>query len=419
MFARYLQVLRRPGAARFSAAGALARMQMSMTGVGAVLLLSAVRDSYGLAGLVSAIYTITSAVIGPQISRFIDAHGQRRIVPRQLTVHVAAVSSMIAVGVYTQLTWPIYLLAVLAGACQPNIGSLVRARWSQLMAGSPQLRTAFAFEALIDEVVFIIGPVLATVLALQLFSGAALMAAMLLLVVGSFFLLRQRSSEPTPSGQSGAKGKSAIRLSGVAGLFSVMIMLGGVFGSLEVTTLATTKAAGHPGMAGWMLAGYSFGSLASGLVFGAMNVRGPIVRHFVGAIAVLAVVSMPLVFLGPLWLLSLGLFVAGLAVAPALISGMSLLERIVPANRLTESMSWSNSGISLGLASSMPLAGFIADHHPPHLGYLVLSGCAVGALAIAMLVLRVLRRAQDASPVAGTPSDAATLDQALVEAGGQ
>ncbi|MDQ2844845.1 MAG: MFS transporter [Actinomycetota bacterium] len=416
MFGPYLQVLRRPGAARFSAAGALARMQMSMTGVGAVLLLSAVRDSYGLAGVVSAIYTITSAVIGPQISRFIDANGQRRIVPRQLTVHVVAISSMIAVGVYTPLNWPIYLLAVLAGACQPNIGSLVRARWSHLMAGSSQLRTAFAWEALIDEAVFIIGPVLATVLALQLFSGAALVAAMLLLVVGSFFLLRQRASEPKPSGQSGnAVGKPAIMLPGVAGLFVVMIMLGAVFGSLEVTTLATTKAAGHPGIAGWMLAGYSFGSLASGLVFGAMNVKGTIVRQFVGAIAVLAVVSMPLVFLGPLWLLSIGLFVAGLAVAPALISGMSLLERIVPANRLTESMSWSNSGISLGLATSMPLAGFIADHYPPHLGYLVLSGCAVGALAIALLVLRVLRRAQDTSSLDGS----AALGQSLVQAGGQ
>lgn len=415
MLGPYLQVLRRPGAARFSAAAALARMQMSMTSVGAVLLLSAVRDSYGLAGLVSAIYTITSAVIGPQISRYIDAHGQRKIVPRQLTVHVLAVSGMIAIGVYTPLNWPIYLLAVLAGACQPSIGSLVRARWSSMMRGSPQLRTAFAWESLIDEAVFIIGPPLATVLALQLFPGAALMAAMLLLVIGSFFLLRQTASEPKPSGTAiSAAGRPAILLAGVAGIFVVMIMLGGVFGSLEVTTLATAKAAGHAGVAGWMLAGYSLGSLSSGLVFGALNVKASLLRQFVGAIAVLAVISMPLVFLRPLWLLSIGLFIAGLAAAPALISGMALMERIVPGNRLTESMSWASSGMNLGLATSMPLAGVIADHHPPHLGYLVLSVCAIGALAVAMLVLRVLGRAQDAAAL-GDPA----LDQPLVQTGGQ
>lgn len=68
MFGPYLSVLRIPGAARFSAAAALARLQMSMSGVGAVLLISAVRDSYGLAGAVSATFAISMAVINPMIS---------------------------------------------------------------------------------------------------------------------------------------------------------------------------------------------------------------------------------------------------------------------------------------------------------------------------------------------------------------
>lgn len=411
MFGPYLEVLRRPGAARFSAAGALARMQMSMAGVGAVLLISAVRDSYAIAGAVSAIFAISNAVISPQISRLIDARGQRRIVPAALAVHLPALAAMIAIGVYTPLTWPILVLALVAGATQPNVGPLVRARWSRMLSGTPQLRTAFAWESLIDEAAFILGPVLATFLALQLFPAAALIVAATFLTVGLFFLLRQTATEPPASGVVRRSGeKSAVLLPGLLGVMGIFVLLGGVFGALEVATLATTKAAGEPGAAGLLLALYSFGSLASGLVFGAMNLKASLVGQFVGAITALAVVSLPLVFLGPLWALGLGLFVAGLAVAPALISGMALTERVVPAARLTESMAWVSSGLAVGLAISMPLAGWISDQYPAHLAYLVLSGCALLALVVALSVLPGLRRAQAAAFERETLAMAATLE---------
>jgi hypothetical protein len=401
VFGPYLKVLRLPGAARFSAAGLLARMQMSMIGVGAVLLISAVRDSYGLAGAVSASYAVAGAVISPQISRFIDAHGQRKVVPIQLGVHVPALAAMILIGVSTPMNWPILALAMVAGATQPNVGPLVRARWSAMLSGTPQLRTAFAWESLIDEVVFIFGPVLATFLALQLFPAAALIAATTFLTVGALFLIRQTMTEPPASGRlRGSGGRPAIFLPGVGGIVAIFVLLGGVFGSLEVATLAATQAAGHAGSAGLLLALYSLGSLLSGLVFGALNVRASLLRQFVGAITALALVSMPLVFLGSLWQLAIGLFVAGLAVAPALISGMSLTERIVPAARLTESMGWVGSGIALGLAVSMPAAGYLSDNYPPRYAYLVLSGCAVMGFLVALTVLRGLRRAQAAVSVA-------------------
>ncbi|MDQ2740339.1 MAG: MFS transporter, partial [Actinomycetota bacterium] len=151
MFGPYLQVLRRPGAARFSAAGMLARMQMSMAGLGAVMLLSAERGSFAVAGTVSSIYALSAAAISPQLSRLIDIRGQRRVVPAQLAVHVPAVALMIVFAVFTEMTWPIFMLAFIAGASQPMLGPLVRTRWSAMLTGDPQLRVAFAWESLIDE----------------------------------------------------------------------------------------------------------------------------------------------------------------------------------------------------------------------------------------------------------------------------
>ena len=274
MFGPYIQVLRRPGAARFSAAGMLARMQMSMAGLGAVMLLSAERGSFAVAGTVSSIYALSGAAISPQVSRLIDIRGQRRVVPKQLFVHVPAIAAIIFFAVCTELTWPIFVLAFLAGASQPIIGPLVRTRWSAMLSGDPQLRTAFAWESLIDEAVFIIGPPLATVIALQLFPAAALVLATSLLIVGTLLLLTQRSTEPAPSGRStGGGGKPAILLPGVAGITAIFALMGGIFGAFEVTTVAFAKEAGHSGVAGLLLALYAFGSLLAGYVIDRSEVR--------------------------------------------------------------------------------------------------------------------------------------------------
>jgi MFS family permease len=402
VFGPYVQVLRRPGAAKFSAAGLLARMQMSMSGVGAVLFVSAERGSYAVAGIASAVFSIACAVVGPQLSRLIDAHGQRKVVPIQLAVHVPAILGIILVGLTTSLNWPIYLLAGIAGAAAPNIGPLVRARWSNQLSGSPQLRTAFAWESLLDEVVFIVGPPLATVLALQLFPSAALIAASVFLMVGSALLLMQRSTEPPVVRRGGARsGPPALLLPGVAGIAAIFVLVGGVFGTWEVSTVAFAQEQGHPGMAGLLLALYSFGSLSGGLIFGVLELRVSLAVQYVFAACAMGVITLPIPFLDSLLALGVGAVVAGFAVAPVLISGMALVERIVPAGRLTESMTWASSGLSVGLAVSMPLAGIIVDHQGASTAYLLMSASAVGAAAMALLLLATLRRAQH---------DAALLD---------
>ena len=393
MFGPYLQVLRRPGAARFSAAGMLARMQMSMAGLGAVMLLSAERGSFAIAGIVSSIYALSAAAISPQISRLIDIRGQRQVVPKQLLVHVPAIALMIFFAVYTSLTWPIFVLAFIAGAAQPIIGPLVRTRWSTMLSGDPALRTAFAWESLIDEFVFIIGPPLATIVALQLFPAAASILATTLLVIGTLLLLTQRSTEPVPSGRTRARGgRPAILLPGVFGITAIFALMGGIFGAFEVTTVAYAKEAGHAGVAGLLLALYAFGSLLAGLIFGVAKLKSSLLKQFGVAIAALAVVTLPLPFLPNIWWIGGGLMLAGVACSPALISGMSLVERIVPAHRLTETMSWTGSGMAVGIAMATPLAGLVIDSHGASAAYWVTSGCAIGGFLVALMVLPSLRR---------------------------
>lgn len=400
MFRTYMDVLRTPGALRFSVAGFVGRFQMSMIGLGAVLLLQAERGSYGIAGTVAAIYALSMAVISPQVSRIIDVVGQRKVVPIQLVIHVPAMVALIILAMTDTPNWVLFVLAFITGAAQPNIGPLVRARWSALVTGSGSLRTAFAWESLLDEVIFIVGPPLATLLVVALFPSAALVVATAVLVVGCLWFISLRDTEPAPIKEtttSAKRKRPAIALPGVAAVALVYVFIGGIFGSWEVTTVAFADQHGHRGVAGLLLSINAFGSLCGGLVFGAMKLRSSLLRQLLFMLGVLALVVLPLPFLPTVPLLAVGALVAGVAVAPVLISGMALIERIVPASRLTESMSWPSAGIAVGLALSSPVAGIIVDSHDASTAYFVMVGCAFAAAGVGALQAWPLRRANRAA----------------------
>ena len=399
MFGTYVAVLKTPGAARFSAAAFLGRAQMSMVGLGAVLLLQAERGSYAIAGAVSAIYAISMAVISPQAARLIDIFGQRRVLRIQIALHVPAMAALIALAMSPAPTWVLYVLAFFTGGVQPNLGALVRARWSAKLTGSGKLRTAFAWESMLDEVIFIAGPPLATFLVIAVFPSAAMILATVILAIGTWWFASLKESEPKAIGRGAqhARRRPAIALPGVAAIALIYVFVGSIFGSFEVTTVAFAGQHGHMGVAGLLLATNSLGSLVGGLVFGALKLRASLLRQFLFMLALLGIVVFPLPFLRSIWLLAIGALVAGVAVAPVLISGISLVERIVPASRLRESMSWPTAGLAVGLAISSPIAGVIVDGNPASVAYWVTAGCAIAAAVTAFLQVTPLYRANAAA----------------------
>ena len=92
----YADIFRVPGAWRFSAAGLIGRMPMSMFGLGTVLLISAATGKYGVAGTVSAAGSLGYALSSPQIARLVDSHGQRRVLLPLLAVF--ATSTVVLIG---------------------------------------------------------------------------------------------------------------------------------------------------------------------------------------------------------------------------------------------------------------------------------------------------------------------------------
>jgi hypothetical protein len=85
----------------------------------------------------------------------------------------------------------------------PTLGSMVRARWSTLLGDSPLLHSAFSLESVADELIFVIGPALVTVLATEVYPASGVAVAMTACFIGTLLFAAQRATEPPPSRATG------------------------------------------------------------------------------------------------------------------------------------------------------------------------------------------------------------------------
>jgi len=385
---RYRTILSLPGAWQFSTAGFVARLPISMFGLGIVLLVAGQTGSYGLAGSVAAAEVVAGAAVSPFSARLSDRFGQARVLPL-IALAFGVATGLLILAVESDQPTPVpHVAAMLAGATMPHIGSNVRARWRYIIDDRRQLDTAFALEAVVDEMVFVVGPVLVTVLATQVSPAMALAVTAGLCLIGSVWLGSQRATQPVVGGdEHGQRVREPLGWRLLAPLVIVMVGLGGLFGGTEVVTVAFAEAEGSTAAAGWLLASMAAGSLIAGLVTGAVTLRQrPTVRVRWGATALTASVA-PLPFLPSLGLVAAMLFLAGLAIAPTLVAAVSMVEQTVPPARLTEGIAWVTAGIVSGVAPGSAIAGVVVDETSASTAYGVLFGFGVLAMLPAWLTL--------------------------------
>ncbi|KOV69365.1 MFS transporter [Streptomyces sp. MMG1121] len=380
-----------PGTKAFSTAGFLGRMPLSMMGIGVVTMVSQLTGRYRLAGALSATIALSAAAIGPQISRLVDRHGQLRVLRPATLVALAAAAGLLLAA---HLRWPDWVLFVSAAGIGsvPSLGAMIRARWAALYRGTPKLHTAYSFESVVDEVCFIFGPIISIGLSTVWFPEAGPLLAACFLAVGVFWLTAQRATEPQPHPREKHGGGTALRSAGLQVLVATFTATGAIFGSVDVVTVAFADERGHKGAASLVLAVYAAGSCAAGVVFGLLRFAGAPERRWLLGVAAMAVSMIPLLLVGNLPLLAVALFVAGLSIAPTMITTMSLIEEHVPRAKLTEGMTWVSTGLAVGVALGSSVAGWVIDAAGARAGYGVPAVSGAVAVAVGFLGYRRLRR---------------------------
>lgn len=363
-----------------------------MVSLGVVLLVTARTGSYALAGAMSASFALSGASIGPFGARLVDRFGQARVVPLLAAGEVIFLLAFVAAAVGDRPAPLQFLLLILSGGLAPNVGACVRSRWANLLSGTPEVRPAFSLEAVIDEMVFIVGPPLVTWLCVQVNPASGVIAAAALVAVGTGWLSAQRRTQPPPLVHRRERGQRGLLGGAMVAVTALMLLLGGVFGSFEVTTVAFAESRGAESLTGLVLAIYAAGSLTSGLAIGAIRVTGSHGRQLLGYSLVLALVTAPFAFVGSLQVLSVVAFLAGMTVSPVLITAATLVESAVPAARLTEALTLTVSGLAVGLAMGSTTSGVLVDRFQPSVGYVVMSACAALAFLVVAATFRILTR---------------------------
>jgi MFS family permease len=380
----YLQVLRTPHALPMVFAAFIGRLPLSMVGLGSVLLVASETGSYGLGGAVAAAGAVTTAIAGPVLGRWADTHGQRRVLLPVLAVFVVSgVSFLFAVRQDWPL-WTVFVSAGLAGACIPPVSSMIRVRWTHLLRGSHRLPTALAMESVVDEFVFIVGPVLVTFLSTTGHATSGVVTAFTLAAVGSLLFAAQRRTEPPPAPHEHRNGPSAMRTSGLRVLFVVGAAVGAILGCLEVGLVAFADEVGAKSMSGVLIAGLALGSMVSGIGWGTVHWRLPLRRRLAGALVLLTVLSIPLFLVRDIWVMVPFVVLAGIAVSPSLISSFTLAEVLVPRAAVTEAFTWIGTALGLGVAVGASASGKIVDVSGANTAFLVATAPAgIAAVVVA------------------------------------
>ncbi|RLL69249.1 MFS transporter [Streptomyces sp. Z26] len=386
----YRAIFAVPGSRSFSAAGFVGRLSLSMLAIGVVTMVSQRTGRYGLAGALTATLALSVAVFSPQISRLVDRYGQRRVLRPVVLVSVLSVAGLVLCVRADAPEWALFACAAASG-CTPSVGSMVRTRWAAVCPDRRLLHSALAFESVVDESCFVVGPLLSIGLCTGWFPEAGPLLAAACLAVGVLWLCAQRDTEPEPHGRTRREAASALRTPGLPVLVAAFVFTGAIFGSVDVVTVAFAEDHGRKALASVLLAGYALGSVVAGTVYGLLHFASPAPRRWLLGVAAMAVSMIPLQLVGDLRSLAVALFVAGLTIAPTMVTTVGLVEQLVPRAGLTEGMTWISTGLAVGVAFGSSAAGRAVDAYGAEDAYGVPAAAGALAAVVALLGHRRLR----------------------------
>jgi MFS family permease len=379
----YGQLLRTRGAWTFLLPGFAARQPFAMLTISIVLLVQHTTGSYGAAGAAAAVTGVSMALFAPYSGRLADRFGQRTVLVPGVLVHAVSGLTLTALALAHAPLWALFLAAVPTGASVPQVGPMVRARWGVKLQGSPLMTTAAAFESVTDELTFVVGPLLATALCTAVDPAAGLVTEAALTLIGGLLFAAQKSTQPTVAadGHARVQQTSALRIPGVRVLIVAFLGIGSVFGGMQVSLAAFTESIGEPGLNGVLYGTFAAGNMISGIACGAIAWKAAPQHRLVVGYTALAVAAAGLwAAHSVLVLAGLGLLV-GMCIAPALITGYTLVEGLVPAGARTEAFTWLTGAVALGQAAAVTVAGQLEDRFWGGAGFLVPLGGTVLALA--------------------------------------
>ena len=389
MRSSYVAILRRPHARPLLAASLLGRLSNATGPLSVVLFVQSETGSLAQAGAASAAIALTSGLLAPVRGRLVDRLGQRRCLPPMAAVFAAALAGVVAVaGPGPAAVAATVGLAATAGAAAPPLGASMRVLWISLVGQGPRLQTAYALDAVLDELLFVLGPLLAGGLATLFQPAAGVLATAGLAVAGTLGFVASPVSRAQTGSQEARRGRAGwAGALGGPGLRTLTLSLAGVgaaIGIWEIGLVGAAREAGSPEAASFSLAAWAAASAVGGLWYGSRTWRRPPGQRYLALLALLVLACAPMAATSSLLALGATVALVGLVLAPLESSAYVLAAELAPPGTLTESGTWMTTAINVTGAAGLAVAGALVDRVGVPATLAVACACTAAGLVVAL-----------------------------------
>ncbi|MDQ1129077.1 MFS transporter [Microbacterium sp. SORGH_AS_0888] len=347
-------------------ATALGRLPMSMIPLTILTLATSATGSIAVGGFAAAAAALGEAVGAPLSGALTDRLGQRPVLLVGVVVNLAVLCTFtLTAGVSPDAVT--IALAAAAGLTLPQVGALSRARW--LAMAPDDVHTAFAFEGVMDELVYIFGPALVGILAVAAGPHAAVLVAAVLVgvFVTQFAVHRTHRLVPRRQPQTGDADVATPRISArrravvMLIAFTGMVAMGTFFGATQTSLTAFAAEAGVPDAGALLYAVMAVGSAATTLSMVLVPERiGPWTRWWLsaagmlaGSVLMMAASTIPMVIIAGV--------IAGAFQGPLLLTIFGASGSVTEQGRGGVMMTLTASGVVVGIALGSAVAGALAQ----------------------------------------------------------
>ncbi len=429
LFSGYAQLLSIPGTKRFTFAVLLAGMPGPMVGMSVTIGIQHYYGSYGLAGRLTGTQAIATAIIGPLLGRLVDRYGQKRVsIPAVGTWMVAAATFVGCLLAHVPSTVYYFIMPFLA--ILPPWGAMCRARWAHILKGdTASVDRSLAMCSIFDEMMWIVGNPLSSILAVWSVPGAFAFTAICVTLGAILFLgaigqpdsqldkarkanmslsdyLKKSQLATAQAAQisqkgtrnntrtSTKKGASSMAFNpAIIALAATWFGLGAFQSASSISIISYARELGIPQITGLIFACFSFSSLVGVTFYGAHQWQTPLWKRFYICLAVLCFGLGSFSLTTALWQVIVIYLLIGVCQAPTWVNGNQIIMRLVPTSMFTETVALTDAMNSVGSSVGSATAGHFIDMAGSRGGFYTVAVLALTELVISFIGFRQIKAA--------------------------
>jgi len=394
LFKIYTELFRIPGALRIALAGFISRMPIAMDSIAIIYFVHSVEKNYSIAGAITGVAALTTVVSAPLWAKAADKFGQRKILYTAVPIRISAFILFIYLVENNAPKWTWFTAVIMAEFASISVGSMTRRRWVHLVGHEKKdlLSTSYALESLIDEFVFILGPVITTLAVTVVDPKAGILLGITFLLIGIPIIAQHKFSDPGVTNfLAGTNPRSVLFNRKLQAISLPITLAGGSFSAINICVVAFSDEQGAKSMSGILLGLWAAGGAISALINGAIRWKISHGSRYLFYLLGMTTISLAFPFIDSLWVLALALFLQGMCIAPLLPNGLPLITNSVSPNQLTQAITLATAGIPLTGALSSFFSGKIIDSFGASVGLWLPFGFLFAACLVTVPYLKQYR----------------------------